>query len=161
MNYRIGHGIDVHQFAKNRELWLGGVKLSDEDGLLGHSDADVLTHAVMDALLGALAMGDIGEHFPDNDPKYLGANSKELLVSLWNKIKKDGWVLENLDCTILAQKPKISPYKNAIRESLADAFGVEIERISVKATTTEKLGFVGRTEGIQAEAVVLLRKIDL
>ena len=157
MNYRIGHGIDVHQFAKDRELWLGGVKLSDEDGLLGHSDADVLTHAVMDALLGALAMGDIGEHFPDNDPKYLGANSKELLIFLWDKIKADNWQLENLDCTVLAQKPKISSFKNAIRESLAEAFGVDSDRISVKATTTEKLGFVGRAEGIQAEAVVLLK----
>ncbi len=151
---RIGHGYDVHRFAENRKLILGGVEIEYEMGLLGHSDADVLCHAVSDALLGALALGDIGTHFPDTDPRYKGADSVELLrhcVSLLGDYK-----VSNIDATVIAQKPKLSPHIDAMRRNLADAMGIDVCRISIKATTEEKLGFTGRLEGISAHAVALI-----
>lgn len=156
--FRIGHGIDVHQFAYDRALILGGVKLSDIDGLIGHSDADVLTHAIMDAILGAVGGGDIGEHFPDTDAQYLNADSKELLRRLWERVHADGWEIVNLDCTIIAQKPRIAPFKQAIKLSVAEALLIDESVCGIKATTTEHLGFLGREEGMAAFAVVLLEK---
>jgi len=156
--FRIGQGIDIHQFDVKRPLFLGGVKISDSDGLIGHSDADVLLHAVMDALLGAVGKGDIGELFPDNDPKFLGADSKDLLKSVWNKLLAEGWQLVNLDCTVLAERPKISPYKHAMQVILSEIFGVDESCCNIKATTSEKMGFIGRAEGMMALAVVLLQR---
>ncbi|MBR4882026.1 MAG: 2-C-methyl-D-erythritol 2,4-cyclodiphosphate synthase [Clostridia bacterium] len=153
---RIGHGYDVHRFAENRKLILGGVEIEYEMGLLGHSDADVLCHAVSDALLGALALGDIGKHFPDTDPRYKGADSIELLkhcVSLLGEYK-----VSNIDATVIAQKPKLSPHIETMRKNLADAMGVDISRVSIKATTEEKLGFTGRLEGISAHCVALIMR---
>ena len=155
---RIGQGVDVHPFAEERPLILGGVKISERNGLLGHSDADVLLHAIMDALLGAVGEGDIGELFPDTDPQYLNADSKKLLSKVWGKISAEGWYLVNLDCTVLAEQPRLSPFKSRIQESIAEVFGVESAACGLKATTTEKLGFVGRREGIMVLAVVLLEK---
>ncbi|MDO5332252.1 MAG: 2-C-methyl-D-erythritol 2,4-cyclodiphosphate synthase [Bacillota bacterium] len=154
---RIGQGYDVHKFAEERDLFLCGEKIEYEKGLLGHSDADVALHALCDAILGACALGDIGKHFPDTDEKYKGISSIVLLKETMNLARKEGYALENADITIIAQAPKLLPYIEKMRENVADAIGTEKERISVKATTTEKLGFEGRGEGISAMAVVLLK----
>lgn len=154
---RIGTGYDVHAFAENRDLILGGVKIPYEKGLLGHSDADVLLHAISDALLGALALGDIGKHFPDTDPKYKGADSLKLLEAVKDLIKP--YKVSNLDATVVAQAPKLAPYIEIMRKNIADTLEVDISAVSVKATTTEKLGFCGRKEGIEAQAVCILTKL--
>ena len=156
---RIGHGYDVHRLVEGRALILGGVSIPYEKGLLGHSDADVLTHAVMDALLGALALGDIGKHFPDSDPAYAGADSLVLLRHVAALIASKGYTVGNVDATILAQRPKLAPHIPAMREQIAAALGVAIEQISVKATTEEGLGFTGEGLGIAAHAVCLLEKV--
>ena len=153
---RIGHGYDVHQLAEERRLILGGVNIPYEKGLLGHSDADVLTHAVMDALLGALALGDIGQHFPDTDPKYSGADSLQLLHHVVELVQSHGCRVGNVDATILAQAPKLAPHIPATRENLARTMSVDVSQVSVKATTEEGLGFTGKKEGIAAHAVTLL-----
>ncbi len=155
---RIGQGFDVHAFSEGRPLIIGGVTIPYEKGLLGHSDADVLLHAITDALLGAAGEGDIGKHFPDTDPAYKDADSKRLLLDSWKLVEKKGYSLGNIDCTIIAQKPKMLPYIEEMRGVIAGIFGVDVERINVKATTTEKLGFPGREEGIAAQAVVLIEK---
>lgn len=153
---RIGLGHDVHALVPNRKLILGGVEIPHEKGLLGHSDADVLAHAISDALLGAIRGGDIGKLFPDTDPAYEGANSLKLLEAVASKVRSDGFEILDVDSVIAAQRPKISPYRDAMRENLARAMGVSVENVGVKATTTEKLGFEGREEGISASAVALL-----
>lgn len=154
---RIGHGYDVHRLVPDRKLILGGVDIPYERGLLGHSDADVLVHALMDALLGAAAMGDIGKLFPDNDDKYLGADSLVLLREVMRRLRENGYELENADCTVLAQRPKLAGHIMSMRENIAEAMSVPIELISVKATTEEGLGFTGRGDGIAAHAVVLIK----
>ena len=156
---RIGHGYDVHRLTEGRKLILGGVNIPWEKGLLGHSDADVLVHALMDAMLGAAALGDIGKLFPDNDDAYLGADSIVLLRKVTEVLRARGWRLSNADCTVIAQRPKLAPYIESMRETIAEAAGVEPDRISVKATTEEKLGFTGSGEGIAAHAVVLIEEI--
>ena len=153
---RIGHGYDVHRLVPERRLILGGVDIPHETGLLGHSDADVLLHAISDALLGALALGDIGKHFPDTDPRYAGADSLVLLSRVVTMIHEMGWRVGNIDATVLAQAPKLSPHIAAMRENIAGALGTSVDRVSVKATTEEKLGFTGEKLGIAAHAVVLL-----
>lgn len=153
---RIGHGYDVHKLVENRKLILGGVDIPYDKGLLGHSDADVLTHALMDALLGATALGDIGGLFPDNDDAYLGADSIELLKKVIALLREHGYVLVNADCTIIAQSPKLKPYIDDMRSTLAEAMGAELDSVSVKATTEEHLGFTGEGLGIAAHAVVLI-----
>lgn len=155
---RIGHGYDVHRLVPERKLILGGVEVPYELGLLGHSDADVLTHALMDALLGAAALGDIGGHFPDNDPKYKGADSLALLKEVIAILDKAGYRVENVDCTILAQRPKLAPFIPAMRERLAQAMGIDRSAVSVKATTEERLGFTGEGLGIAAHAVALIER---
>ncbi len=155
---RIGHGYDVHRLVEGRRLVLGGVEIPWEKGLLGHSDADVLLHAVMDALLGAAALGDIGHLFPDTDPAYQNADSTKLLQAVVTELEKNGWTLGNLDATILAQKPKLAPYISQMRGNIAGICKVSCDRISVKATTEEGLGFTGRQEGIAAHAVCLLEE---
>ncbi len=155
---RIGHGYDVHKLVENRDLILGGVKIPHTLGLLGHSDADVLLHAISDALLGALALGDIGKHFPDTDPAYKGADSLELLRQVVALIEKEGYTLGNLDAIVIAQAPKLRPYIDTMRQNIADACHADISQISVKATTEERLGFTGREEGISAHCVCLLVK---
>lgn len=154
---RVGFGYDVHAFASDRELWLGGIRVPSEKGLMGHSDADVLIHALCDALLGAAAMRDIGYHFPDTEGnEYEGIDSKILLKRVIQMLREAGYGLVNCDCTICAQTPKLSPYIEAMRQCLAETMAVEIGRISIKATTTEHLGFVGREEGISACAMVMI-----
>lgn len=153
---RIGHGYDVHKLVENRKLILGGVDIPYDKGLLGHSDADVLAHALMDALLGAAALGDIGGLFPDNDDTYLGADSIELLKKVIALLREHGYVLVNADCTIIAQSPKLKPYIDDMRSTLAEAMGAELDSVSVKATTEEHLGFTGEGLGIAAHAVVLI-----
>jgi 2-C-methyl-D-erythritol 2,4-cyclodiphosphate synthase len=155
---RIGHGYDVHRLTENRKLILGGVEIPYEKGLLGHSDADVLVHALMDAMLGAAAMGDIGKLFPDDDDAYLGADSLVLLKKVSALIREHGYTLSNADCTVIAQRPRLSPFIDEMRKRVAEAAGVEVGRISVKATTEEKLGFTGEGLGIAAHAVVLLEE---
>lgn len=155
---RIGQGFDVHAFCEGRPLIIGGVTIPYEKGLLGHSDADVLLHAITDALLGAAGEGDIGKHFPDTDPAYKDADSKRLLFDSWKLVEKKGYALGNIDCTIIAQKPKMLPHIEEMRGVIAGIFDVDTDRINVKATTTEKLGFPGREEGIAAQAVVLIEK---
>ena len=155
---RIGHGYDVHRLVEGRKLILGGVTIEHTTGLLGHSDADVLTHAVMDAVLGALALGDIGKLFPDNDERFLGADSILLAREVAKRIFEMGWRVGNIDATVIAQAPKLAPHISAMRERLADAFGVSPDRVSVKATTEERLGFTGEKLGIAAHAVCLLIK---
>lgn len=155
---RVGHGYDVHRLVESRKLILGGVEIPWEKGLLGHSDADVLTHALMDALLGAAALGDIGHLFPDKDPAYEGADSIELLKAVMDRLDEAGWKLGNADMTVIAQKPKLAPYIPAMRERLAKAMRAEIHQVSVKATTEEKLGFTGEGLGIAAHAVVLIEE---
>ena len=155
---RIGHGFDVHAFAEGRRLVLGGVTIPCELGLAGHSDADVLAHALMDALLGALREGDIGQLFPDTDPAYEGADSLVLLAHVAALVRERGWRICDCDCTVAAQAPKLSPHREAMRAKLAAAMGVDVAQVGVKATTTERLGFVGRKEGIAAWAVALLER---
>jgi len=157
---RIGHGYDVHKLVPGRDLILGGVKLEHALGLLGHSDADVLAHAVMDALLGAAALGDIGQLFPDNDPQYAGADSLALLEQVAARLHEAGYRVGNVDATVIAQRPKLAPHISRIRENLARAMGVDPGRVSVKATTEERLGFTGREEGIAAHAVALLEELE-
>jgi 2-C-methyl-D-erythritol 2,4-cyclodiphosphate synthase len=157
---RIGSGYDVHRLAKGRKLILGGVEIPYEKGLLGHSDADVLLHAIMDALLGAAALGDIGKLFPDNDPAYEGADSIKLTQKVGRVIRENGYEIENVDSTVVAQAPKLRPYIDTMRENIARALGIDISQVSVKATTEEHLGFTGSGEGIAAQAVVLLRIKD-
>ncbi|WP_367924350.1 2-C-methyl-D-erythritol 2,4-cyclodiphosphate synthase [uncultured Ruthenibacterium sp.] len=156
----IGHGYDVHRLVEGRKLILGGVEIPYDKGLLGHSDADVLTHAVMDALLGAAALGDIGHLFPDNDPAYEGADSIGLLRKVGELLKQQGWDVENLDATILCQAPKLAPHIAAMRENISRALGVDVTNVSVKATTEEKLGFTGAGDGIAAHCVCLLTRLD-
>ena len=153
---RIGHGYDVHRFAPQRKLILGGVEIPHEMGLLGHSDADVLTHALMDALLGAMALGDIGKHFPDTSADFKDINSLLLLEKVADLMKEKGYTLGNADCTIIAQAPKLAPYIDKMRENLANVLGCDISQINIKATTEEKLGFTGRKEGISSHAVCLI-----
>ena len=155
---RIGHGYDVHKLVEGRELILGGVHIPHRLGLLGHSDADVLLHAISDAILGALALGDIGKHFPDTDPAYAGADSLVLLQNVMALADKEGYALGNLDATILAQQPKLRPHIDTMRANIAKVLNADIAQVSVKATTEEHLGFTGREEGIAAHAVVLLIK---
>ena len=153
---RIGHGYDVHRLVEDRKLIMGGVEIPYEKGLLGHSDADVLLHAVMDAVLGAAALGDIGQHFPDNDPAYKGADSLALTREVAKIIAAHGYTVGNIDATILCQRPKLAPYIPAMRQNIADAFGLPVDAVSVKATTEEHLGFTGEGLGIAAHAVALL-----
>ena len=153
---RIGMGYDVHRFAKDRELIIGGVTIPYELGLLGHSDADVLLHAISDALLGAAALGDIGKHFPDTDPAYKGISSLYLLEKVGEKIMEEGFYVENIDATIIAQAPKMRPYIDEMRENIAKALGIDICQVNVKATTEEGLGFTGAMEGISAQAICML-----
>ena len=156
--FRVGMGFDVHRLVEGRELWLGGVKIDYEKGLLGHSDADVAIHALCDAMLGAANLGDIGHHFPDKDPKYKGIDSKKLLVEVNRLIDAQGYVLGNADITICCEQPKINPHIVAMHDVLAWCLNCSAMNISIKATTTEKLGYTGRGEGIAAYAVVLLKK---
>ena len=156
---RIGHGYDVHRLVEGRKLILGGVEIPWEKGLLGHSDADVLTHALMDALLGAAALGDIGKLFPDSDERYKGADSVELLHTVRQVLKDAGYCVVNVDCTVIAQRPKLAPHIPLMREKLAAAIEVELDRVSVKATTEEGLGFSGEGLGIAAHAVALIEKL--
>ena len=157
---RIGHGYDVHRLTEGRRLILGGVEVPYEKGLLGHSDADVLTHAVMDALLGAAALGDIGKLFPDTDAAYAGISSILLLERVAERLREAGYAVVNLDATVLAQAPKLAPYRERMRENLARALSLDTSRVSVKATTEEGLGFTGAREGIAAHAVVLIERVS-
>ena len=156
---RIGHGYDVHRLVEGRKLILGGVEIPFEKGLDGHSDADVLVHAVMDALLGAAALGDIGKLFPDSDERYLGADSIGLLKTVRTVLEEDGWKLSNLDATVIAQRPNLAPYIDTMRKRIADALETDAENVSVKATTEERLGFTGSGEGIAAHAVCLIERV--
>lgn len=155
---RIGHGYDVHAFAENRKCIIGGVEIPCEKGLLGHSDADVLLHAVSDSLLGAAALGDIGKHFPDTDPEYKGADSLKLLSCVVKLIEEKDYKVVNIDATVIAQMPKLAPYITEMRQNIAKALNVDVDFVSVKATTEEKLGFTGRKEGISAHCVCLIEK---
>lgn len=159
--FKIGQGFDVHQFVEGRPCIIGGVEIPYEKGLLGHSDADVLLHTIADACLGAIGEGDIGRHFPDTDPKYKDADSQVLLQHVWKLVKDRGYELGNMDCTVIAQAPKMAPYIEAIRTNIAGLIDADASQINVKATTTEKLGFTGRKEGIAAQAVVLLQNSDV
>lgn len=159
MKFRVGHGYDVHKLAEGRKLIIGGVEIPHSKGLLGHSDADVLAHAICDALLGAAALGDIGKHFPDNDDRYKDIDSLVLLEKVCELIRNKGYEISNVDSTILAQAPKLRPYIDEMRSKLAKAMKLDIDELSVKATTEERLGFTGREEGIAAHAVVLLMTI--
>ena len=156
---RIGHGYDVHRLVVGRKLILGGVEVPFEKGLDGHSDADVLVHAVMDAMLGAAALGDIGKLFPDNDDAYLGADSMELLKKVRDVLRAYGWRLGNLDATVIAQRPKLAPFIDTMRSNIADALETDVSNISVKTTTEERLGFTGSGEGIAAHAVCLIERV--
>ncbi len=153
---RIGTGYDVHRLTPGRKLWLGGVEIAHSMGLLGHSDADVLLHAICDALLGAAALGDIGKHFPDKDPQYKDIDSKILLHNCGELLEREGYRIVNIDSTVVAQQPKVGPYIGQMRETIARTLGIDEGQVSVKATTTEHLGFEGREEGISAQAVVLI-----
>ncbi len=157
MDFRIGTGYDVHRLTEGRRLILGGVDIPHSKGLLGHSDADVLIHAVMDAMLGAACLGDIGKHFPDTDPAYKGISSVLLLEKVTALLEKEGWQVGNVDATILAQKPKLAPYIEEMRANMAKAIRIDPSRVSVKATTEEGLGFTGKEEGIAVQAVCLLK----
>jgi 2-C-methyl-D-erythritol 2,4-cyclodiphosphate synthase len=156
--FRIGQGFDVHQFAEGRPLIIGGITIPYEKGLLGHSDADVLLHTISDACLGAIGEGDIGKHFPDTDPAFKNADSAVLMEQVWAIVKEKGYTLGNVDCTIIAQKPKMAPHIEPMRKRIAELLEANVEQVNVKATTTEKLGFTGREEGIAAQAAVLLIK---
>ena len=157
---RIGTGYDVHALAQGLPLWLGGVNIPHSHGLIGHSDADVLLHAVCDALLGAAALGDIGKHFPDTDPQYKGISSLKLLAHVGRLLKEHGYRVGNIDATIVAQRPKIAPHIPLMRQNIADTLGINLDQVSVKATTTEHLGFEGREEGISAQCVALIEKLS-
>lgn len=159
MSYRIGSGVDFHQLVEGRDLWLGGVKIPHPKGALGHSDADVLLHAICDALLGALCLGDIGVHFPDTDPAYKNIDSKVLLNKTKELITNEGYAVVNVDSTLCLQSPKIKPYVELMQKTIADLLAISEKDISIKATTTEELGFVGREEGLMAYATVLLKKM--
>ena len=159
-NLRIGHGYDVHRLVEGRPLILGGMAVPYEKGLDGHSDADVLLHAIMDALLGAAALGDIGRHFPDSDPAYAGVSSMVLLKSVGGILKHAGYAVVNIDATVLAQAPKLAPYIEEMRRRIAEALGINYDRVSVKATTEEGLGFTGEGRGIAAHAVALIEKTE-
>jgi 2-C-methyl-D-erythritol 2,4-cyclodiphosphate synthase len=159
MGFRIGQGIDFHQLAEGRELWLGGVKIEHDKGAVGHSDADVLLHAICDALLGAACLGDIGLHFPDTDAAYKNIDSKILLQRTVELVRKEGYTIINIDSTLLLEKPKIKPYVPQMQETIAGICGLTPRDVSVKATTTERMGFVGREEGLTAHATVLLQTI--
>ncbi|RHT44754.1 2-C-methyl-D-erythritol 2,4-cyclodiphosphate synthase [Clostridium sp. AM30-24] len=156
---RIGQGYDVHRLVEGRKLIIGGVDIPYEKGLLGHSDADVLVHAVMDALLGAAALGDIGQHFPDSDERYKGISSIALLKEVGKILQENGYMIENIDSTVIAQRPKLLPYRPQMAENIAAALGIEKEQVSVKATTEEGLGFTGTGEGISAQAIALLSSV--
>ena len=156
---RIGQGYDVHRLVEGRKLIIGGVDIPYEKGLLGHSDADVLLHAVMDALLGAAALGDIGQHFPDSDERYKGISSIALLKEVGKILQENGYMIENIDSTVIAQRPKLLPYRPQMAENIAAALGIEKEQVSVKATTEEGLGFTGPGEGISAQAIALLSSV--
>lgn len=156
MNIRIGNGYDIHQLVEGRPLILGGIEISHTAGLLGHSDADVLTHAIMDAILGALSLGDIGHYFPPTDPKWAGANSLILLEQVHELVRSRGWQIGNIDSVIVAERPKLKPHIKAMQDKLAKTLAIESDRVSIKATTNEKLGPVGREEGIAAYSVALL-----
>ena len=158
MKIRVGMGYDVHRLVEGRDLWLGGVRIEHTAGLLGHSDADVLLHTVTDAALGAIGEGDIGRHFPDTDPEWKDADSAKLLVYIWKMVEERGYKLGNVDCTIMAQRPKMAPYISQMQNRIAELLNAEPSQVNVKATTTEKLGFVGREEGIAAMATILLIK---
>lgn len=158
MQFRVGTGFDVHALVENRSLILAGVQIPYEKGLLGHSDADVALHALMDALLGAAGMGDIGKHFPDTDARFEGADSRRLLRFVVEMLQKEGWQVNNVDVTIIAQRPKLAPFIATMRERVASDLGVGEDAVNIKATTTEKLGFTGRGEGIAAEAVASIIK---
>ena len=160
MDFRIGYGFDVHQFAVDRKLILAGIEIPHEKGLLGHSDADVLLHAVIDAILGALSWGDIGSWFPDTEEAYRNAKSTELFDWVWDKALEANWNLGNCDITLVVEKPRMFPHIAKMRTSLAELFKVDESQVSIKATTMEKMGFVGREEGMSASAVVLLRKSE-
>lgn len=155
---RVGLGYDVHKLVEGRDLILGGVQIPYEKGLLGHSDADVLVHAIMDALLGAAALGDIGKHFPDTDPQYKGISSIALLEHVGHLLEESDDVIENIDATIIAQRPKMAPHIAAMRENVAEALGISVEQINIKATTEEGLGFTGTGEGISSQAICALKK---
>jgi len=156
--FKIGFGYDVHKLVEGRKLILGGVEIQHEKGLLGHSDADALLHSICDALLGALALGDIGKHFPDTDPKYKNADSKILLTEVYKLIKERGYKLGNLDSTIVIEKPKIAPHILKMRETISSILECDIEQVSVKATTSERMGFVGTEEGVKVYAIALITK---
>jgi 2-C-methyl-D-erythritol 2,4-cyclodiphosphate synthase len=158
MFFRIGSGIDFHQFAEGRDLWIGGIKIPHDKGSIGHSDADVLLHAICDALLGALALGDIGIHFPNTDTQYKNIDSKILLQKCMKMIKEKGYRVVNIDSTLCLQEPKIKSYISAMQETIAEITGITVNDVSIKATTTEQMGFVGREEGLAAYATVLLEQ---
>ena len=160
MNIRIGEGWDVHALVPGRKLILGGVEIPHTSGLMGHSDADVLLHAITDAVLGAAGLGDIGRHFPDTDAQYKGADSSVLLAEAMRRVREKGWELVNVDCTIVAQTPKLAPHMSAINASVAKALGVQPDQVNVKAKTAEKLGPVGMGQSMEARAVVLLNKVS-
>ena len=159
MNIRVGFGYDVHKQVADRELWLGGIKLESSFGLLGHSDADVAVHALMDAMLGAVALGDIGQHFPDTDEKYKNADSMILLRHVARLLQEKGWQVGNADITIIAQKPKLAAYREQMQSNLAEVLQLDKDAVNVKATTTEQLGFTGRGEGIAAQAVITVCRL--
>jgi 2-C-methyl-D-erythritol 2,4-cyclodiphosphate synthase len=158
MMIRIGQGFDVHQLVEDRPLIIGGIEIPYEKGLLGHSDADVLLHTVADACLGAIGEGDIGKHFPDTDANFKDADSAKLLTHVWELVKEQGYELGNIDCTIIAQKPKMAPHIDEMRHRIAELLEANISQVNVKATTTEKLGFTGRQEGIASQATILIQK---
>ena len=160
MSYRIGSGVDFHQLAEGRDLWIGGIKIPHHKGALGHSDADVLLHAICDALLGALSLGDIGVHFPDTDNTYKNIDSKILLRKTSELIFSKGYVVVNVDCTLCLEQPKIKPYVPQMQQTIASILQITEQDVSVKATTTEKMGFAGREEGLMAYATVLLHKVN-
>ncbi len=157
---RIGMGYDVHRLVEDRKMILGGVEIPFEKGLLGHSDADVLTHAIMDSLLGAAALGDIGKHFPDTDPAYKGISSIKLLEHVGALLEENLYLIGNIDATIIAQRPKVGPYREQMRENIAKALKIPVDKVSIKATTEEGLGFTGREEGIAAQSIALLETVD-
>ena len=157
MSYRIGTGIDFHQLAEGRSLWIGGIQIPHHKGAVGHSDADVLLHAICDALLGALALGDIGEHFPDTDPQWKNADSKKLLSTVAQSLRQEGWQVVNVDSTVVAQAPRLASHLPLMRETVAGLLGTDPQRVNIKAKTAEKMGPVGQGQSIEAQAVVLIR----
>ena len=159
LDIKIGSGTDVHPFATGRDLILGGVKIDHDKGLKGHSDADVLVHSACDAILGAAGLGDIGDHFPDTDPKYKGISSLILLKECNHRLRETGYGIVNMDCTVFAQAPRLGPHKKEMARTMTETLGLDLSGVNVKATTTEKLGFVGRQEGIAAQTIVLVRKL--